>query len=385
MPVFLDLPSASIDNITFSIAGWVAGHAEDCPIDVHVNGRKVHHQLYERPDVTSALPGFPFVKGVAATGDLRALGISQAVQIELRYGDDREVKLCALDRSLEEVVARESELSALARRFCEGRLCCPNCHNTDFDRTSTERLACLRCGTTFSQTSQAFNFISDELRIESAISPTENISSNPYPPHALQVISDAVSGGGWVLDCGAGSRPARTPNVINLEIADYPSTDVLAVGEGLPFQDNTFDAILSLAVLEHVRDPFRCAHELIRVLKPGGRVLADVPFLQPVHGYPHHYYNMTQQGLMALFEGLIDIELCQTPLHGHPMFGISWTLREYLEGLPDGLRDSFQNLTVRDLVNLDVHSFLTDARATELSTAARGVVSCLNTLQGTKR
>ena len=45
-----------------------------------------------------------------------------------------------------------------------------------------------------------------------------------------------------------------------------------AVGEALPFADNSFDLIVSLQVLEHVQQPTRVVHELYRVLKPGGHL-----------------------------------------------------------------------------------------------------------------
>lgn len=45
---------------------------------------------------------------------------------------------------------------------------------------------------------------------------------------------------------------------------------VCADGEKLPFQDEKFDIIMSVAVLEHVRNPKRYLAEAYRVLKPGG-------------------------------------------------------------------------------------------------------------------
>jgi len=86
-----------------------------------------------------------------------------------------------------------------------------------------------------------------------------------------------------VLDCGAGFRDMYYPNVVNYEIVAYPTTDVLGVGEELPFKDNSFDVVISVAVLEHVRYPWRCADEIARVLKSGGTLVAMVPFLQPLH------------------------------------------------------------------------------------------------------
>lgn len=49
------------------------------------------------------------------------------------------------------------------------------------------------------------------------------------------------------------------------------------VGENIPFSDNTFDFVISLAVLEHVQNVSAVVEETYRVLKPGGWAYFEVP------------------------------------------------------------------------------------------------------------
>jgi SAM-dependent methyltransferase len=80
---------------------------------------------------------------------------------------------------------------------------------------------------------------------------------------------------------GSAFKATVYEHVVNLEIVDYPSTDILGVGEHLRFATGSFDAALSLNLLELVRDPFRCATELARLLRSGGKLYASAPFLKP--------------------------------------------------------------------------------------------------------
>jgi SAM-dependent methyltransferase len=157
--------------------------------------------------------------------------------------------------------------------------------------------------------------------------------------------------GAIALDAGAGLRKRPAPNVINVEIYDYPSTDVLAIGQSLPFKDNSFAGILSLAVLEHVDDPFQCARELVRVLKPGGRLLLMIPFLQAEHGYPSHYFNATRSGAIKLFEQL-EVESQTIHRSNHPINTLNQILRVYQSGLDAGAREEFLNMPVRQIFSL---------------------------------
>jgi SAM-dependent methyltransferase len=198
------------------------------------------------------------------------------------------------------------------------------------------------------ETGSCYDFLSDPLRREFNIIDTENVSSNNYDPFALAIIEECRDG--FVLDCGAGSRDKYYDNVVNFEICDYQSTDVRGVGERLPFKDNVFDAAFSLAVLEHVKDPFACAAEIARTLKPGGKLYCVVPFLQPLHGYPNHYYNMSHQGLKNLFDRYLEVERQEVILSGHPIWTLCWFVSRWAEGLPEQERAKFLDLKMGDVI-----------------------------------
>lgn len=207
--------------------------------------------------------------------------------------------------------------------------------------------AVIRHDLSYTESSKNFNFLSGELQKKYNIVDTDNVSSNIYDPIALSIIEEHSSG--LILDCGSGKRSIYYANVVNFEIVPYDTTDVLGVGEELPFIDNVFDAVFSLSVLEHVKDPFKCAAEISRVMKPGATLYCVVPFLQPQHGYPHHYYNMSMQGLKNLFDDHLQIEKQEVIASGLPIFTLTWFLQSWLSGLDGDAKNEFLKMTIADL------------------------------------
>ena len=108
-----------------------------------------------------------------------------------------------------------------------------------------------------------------------------------------------------MLDFGAGiqSDDRLYPHVVNLDAVHFRNVDVVNSCRALPFRDGRFCAVVSQAVFEHLADPFFAAAEVLRVLKPGGLVLIDTAFMQPFHGDPDHYFNMTLPGLREIMRG----------------------------------------------------------------------------------
>jgi SAM-dependent methyltransferase len=149
---------------------------------------------------------------------------------------------------------------------------------------------------------------------------------NPYwlDWHLLRqsVLALSEKASGVLLDVGVSEGPYRCvfePVVDRYVGLEYPpsildkqpdlwkildrakkSVDVFGDGNQLPFEDASFDTVLCTEVLEHLPDPASVLGEIARVLKPGGRLLATVPFSQPLHELPGDYYRFTPSGLEYL-------------------------------------------------------------------------------------
>ncbi|HYV60439.1 MAG TPA: methyltransferase domain-containing protein [Acidimicrobiia bacterium] len=383
-PRWADPPAHSV-----LVAGWVAvppGAEREGPfLDA---GERRPLELVPRPEVES---GF---------GDWQVTGFRTIVPITPDTAGDRWSLVVRVNgEEFREPLPVEPSTSALTefRAIKQAKLAriepllrCPRPAGGDaggadclgeLTRADEAHLECTRCGAQYERAEQHFDLLPADLAAQSGIEHTDNISSWGYDPIAAGIIRDVD---GLVLDAGSGFKSTVFENVVNLEIVSYPSTDVLGVGERLPFATGAFDAALSLNVLEHVRDPFRCASELSRVVRPGGRLYAAVPFLQPYHGYPHHYYNMTASGLMNLFEGAFEVEELKAPASGVPIWALSWFLNSYVAGLPGDVAERFRHLTVEELM-APAEQFLERDFVTELRASTNIELACNCVLVGTRR
>ncbi len=112
---------------------------------------------------------------------------------------------------------------------------------------------------------------------------------------------------GTVLDLGAGLRPFADQipgRVIALDHRVRPDIDLIGDAHRLPFCDATFDAIVCTEVFEHLLDPPSAAGEMIRVLKPGGRLALTTRFCFPLHDRPGDFWRFTPYTLARLFAPL---------------------------------------------------------------------------------
>ncbi|MBL8116581.1 MAG: class I SAM-dependent methyltransferase [Anaerolineae bacterium] len=82
---------------------------------------------------------------------------------------------------------------------------------------------------------------------------------------------------------------------------------VVAAAEALPYPANRFDTILSHEVLEHVEDDRKAVQEMVRVLKPGGRVVIFAPNRwYPFETHGHYWKGEYHFGNTPLINYLPD-------------------------------------------------------------------------------
>lgn len=120
----------------------------------------------------------------------------------------------------------------------------------------------------------------------------------------ILIVGAGVDHGGNHVD----KLGALLDNTVNLDVAPGEHTDIVADAHHLPFPEGHFDLVLSQGVLEHTHDSDRVAAEMYRVLKPGGLVYAEVPFLQPGHMEHSDFRRFTLQGLETLFKQFTRVD-----------------------------------------------------------------------------
>jgi len=121
---------------------------------------------------------------------------------------------------------------------------------------------------------------------------------------------------GRVLDVGCGDKPYgrwldfhKVVQHLGIDIYPGPKVDVvLTLDMPWPLETASFDAILCTQVLEHAEDLEHVLSEMHRVLKPGGTLLASIPFAFNEHGSPHDYRRLSVYGARCLLEKDYEIQ-----------------------------------------------------------------------------
>jgi SAM-dependent methyltransferase len=165
-------------------------------------------------------------------------------------------------------------------------------------------------------------------------------------PAALERLAPdlGVSANDRVLDYGCADVPYRRffPTGADYVTADLPgnpqaSVEIRADGS-VPCEDESFDAVISTQVLEHVDNPGLYLSECHRVLRPGGRLLLSTHGMMLYHPDPVDYWRWTCAGLRRIVEDAGFTIVRFEGVMGLTATGLQFTQDSLLGRLPRFLR-----------------------------------------------
>jgi SAM-dependent methyltransferase len=126
-----------------------------------------------------------------------------------------------------------------------------------------------------------------------------------------------------VLDVYCGTRPyddlfPAGARIVGFDIEDRFGVADVVSREFLPFEADSFDAVLCTQAFYYLEDPPAAARELRRVLRPGGTALISVPV---VWEYDARTFEnrFTESSLRRVFDGWHDVAVVE-----NGGWGVSW-------------------------------------------------------------
>jgi ubiquinone/menaquinone biosynthesis C-methylase UbiE/uncharacterized protein YbaR (Trm112 family) len=235
---------------------------------------------------------------------------------------------------------------------------CPDCRVGSLTHKDIDEVHCTGCGRRFPIThgrpvllrhdNEIFRIddylnapqpgmVSQNFRLSSLIPcPSVNLSRTRFLPQLGELIKAmeapvvlVVGGGGqrsW-LDSALGLD--GMVRVVYTDIDIRADVDIFCDGHELPFQDCSYDAVITTAVLEHVLYPERVAGEILRVLKKGGLLYSELPFMQQVHEGAYDFTRYTLSGHRRLFNEIKEIE---SGMVAGPGTALVWAIENFLLG-----------------------------------------------------
>jgi SAM-dependent methyltransferase len=139
-----------------------------------------------------------------------------------------------------------------------------------------------------------------------------------------------IVGGGAIGNGTQAVYNNATINTVSFDIYLSDNTNFVADAHQIPLKDASFDAVIVQAVLEHVISPAKVVDEIYRVLKPGGLVYAETPFMQQVHEKAYDFTRFTESGHRWLFK---HFELIESGAVAGPAVALGWSIRYFFAGL----------------------------------------------------
>lgn len=122
-------------------------------------------------------------------------------------------------------------------------------------------------------------------------------------------------------------------NNIGFQIGSWDNSklDIISDITSIPREDNFFDAILCVEVLEHIPYPNEAFKEFARLLKPNGKLIITAPFCSMTHFAPYHFSTGFSKYFYTDLLSALGFEIVEiTPNGNYYEF-----LAQQTRGLPD--------------------------------------------------
>ena len=155
-------------------------------------------------------------------------------------------------------------------------------------------------------------------------------NDSPAVRAALQPLLDGL-GTGRGVNIGGGPRRLEA-RLVHVDLVRHPACDCVADAGALPFARGTFDLAVSQEVVEHVEDPFQAVREMVRVVRPGGALYLQVPFVIGYHPGPEDYWRFSRAGVAALLRQA-GIDAAEVQIAVGPGTGTYRIAVEFLAGV----------------------------------------------------
>jgi SAM-dependent methyltransferase len=173
-------------------------------------------------------------------------------------------------------------------------------------------------------------------------SPSRDVSTTPCYRKLAGMLRERPLNRRRVLVVGCGDGTAGYGEVTGVDFVEILETDVSLAGNAklicdasdLPFDDQQFDLVICVAVLEHVLEPQRCVDEIHRVLRPDGLVYAVTPFMQQVHMGEYDFTRFTRSGHRWLFRHFSEID---SGIATGPASVLVWSVEYFLLSLTSSI------------------------------------------------
>lgn len=168
------------------------------------------------------------------------------------------------------------------------------------------------------------------------LKPEDRLWSRPALDAMRRLIATSD---GVIVNIGAAEaehhlkRELTGRDVLKVGFPTHGRVDIYGDALQLPLASDSISLVVSSSVFEHLSEPDLAAADTFRVVRPGGHVYAEIPFMRPFHMIPADYQRYTLSGIKRLFERhgfeTVEVGVCSGPFTALALFAQDWLINPY--------------------------------------------------------